>query len=111
MTAIFKQFADFCHIFNLTNLVNAKTCLSQPRQFSLDVILTNRPKSFQKTAAITTGLNYHKVISLLLDHHIRANHREISSVEIKKILMPKIFLNDLESNGNLEEQTSTCVSY
>ena len=58
-----KQFANFCCTFDLTYLIYVKTSF-KPRtsQSSLDV-LTNRPRSFQKTAPITTGLSdYHKMI-------------------------------------------------
>ena len=60
----FKQFVDFCHTFDLTNLMNVKTCFtSATSQSSLDVILTNRPRSFQKAVAITTGfIDYNKMI-------------------------------------------------
>ena len=57
----FKQFADLCHSFDL---INVKTCFkSATSQSSLDVTLTNRPRSFPKTAAITTRLSdYHKMV-------------------------------------------------
>ena len=43
----FKQFADFCHTFDWTNLINVKTCFkSATSQSSLDVVLTNTPRSF-----------------------------------------------------------------
>ena len=38
----FKQFANFCHTFDITNLINVKTCFkSATSQSSLDIILTN----------------------------------------------------------------------
>ena len=74
----FQLFADFCHTFDLTNLINVKICLkSATSQSSLNVILTNRPRSFQKTAAFTTGLS--------------DCHKMISFIEITKVLMHKIF--------------------
>ena len=62
---IFKQFADFCHTFDLTNLINVTSCFkSATYQSSLEFILTNRPRGFQKTTAITTGFSdYHKMIT------------------------------------------------
>ena len=49
----FKQLADFCHTFDLTNQENVKTCFkSATSQSFLDVFSTNRPRSFQKTVAI-----------------------------------------------------------
>ena len=53
----FKQFADFCHTFDLTNLINVKTCFkSATSQSSLDFILTNRPRSFKKQPLLPQGL-------------------------------------------------------
>ena len=51
-------------IFVIPNQVNVKTCFkSVTSQSSLDdVILTNWPRSFQKTAVISAGLSdYHKM--------------------------------------------------
>ena len=43
----FKQFAAFCHTFDLINLVSVKTCFKLAKsQSSLDVILTKRPGAF-----------------------------------------------------------------
>ena len=53
----FKQFADFCHTFDLTNLINVKTCFkSATSQSSLDFTLTNRPRSFKKQPLLPQGL-------------------------------------------------------
>ena len=78
----------------------------------MDVILANRPRSFQKTAAITTGLsNYHKMIITsfrssytreLPWNIIYRNHKNFNAQD---------FLSDLETNLKLEEQASMCVSY
>ena len=43
----FKQFADFCHTFDLIILINFKTrSESATFHFSLEAILTNTPRSF-----------------------------------------------------------------
>ena len=50
--------------FALINLVKDKTCFKNKDRTLLDVILTNRPNSFQKTATTETGLSdCHKVVS------------------------------------------------
>ena len=61
---IFKNIDDFCYTFDLANLIQAKTCFKlTTSHFSLNVILTNRPRSLQKAAIITTGFSdYHKMI-------------------------------------------------
>ena len=48
---------SFCESYNLTNLIKQPTCLKNPEKPScIDLILTNRPKSFQTTCVIETGL-------------------------------------------------------
>ena len=52
-----KEFSD---TYNLKNLVNEPTCFKNPlHPSSIDVILTNRFKSFQNTITIETGLSDH----------------------------------------------------
>ena len=49
--------------FDLTNLIKASTCFKWSNQTSIDVMLKNRPKIFQKSEVITTGLSdCHKMI-------------------------------------------------
>ena len=56
-----SYYSDLCDTFDLTNLIKANTCFKSSNQTSIDVI-TNWPRSFQKSVVITTGLSdYHKV--------------------------------------------------
>ena len=85
---------------------------SATSQSSLDVTLTNRPRSFQKTAAITTGLcDYHKmIITAFRSSYTREPPQNIIYRNCKKFNAQDI-LNDLGANLRLEEQASTCVSF
>ena len=38
-----------CETYNLKNLIKTKTCFTKNHTSSIDVILTNRPKSFHTT--------------------------------------------------------------
>ena len=78
----------------------------------MNVILTNRPRSFQKTAAITTGLNdYHKMIrTTFRSPYMREPPRNIIYRNYKNFNAQNI-LNDLETNSRLEEQASMCICY
>ena len=49
--------SDFCNTFSLKNWILGKTCFKAVSGTSVDVMLTNRPRSFQKTAIIETGLS------------------------------------------------------
>ena len=49
---------DFCDIFNLNNLVKEPTCCKNPGNPSfIDLFLTNRPRTFQCTTRIGTGIS------------------------------------------------------
>ena len=58
-----SYYSDLGDTFDLTNLIKANTCFKSSNQTSIDVLLTNRPRSFQKSGVITTGLSdCHKMI-------------------------------------------------
>ena len=54
---------SFCESYNLTSLIKQPTCFKNPEKPScIDLILTNRPKSFQTTCVIETGLfDFHRM--------------------------------------------------
>ena len=98
---------------HVSNLINFKTCFkSATSQSSLDVILTNRTRSFQNVAAITTGLSdYHKMIIPTFRSSCTREPPQNIIYRNYKNFNTQDFLNDLEINLRLEEQASTCVSY
>ena len=56
-------YSDLCDTYDLTNLIKGNTCFKSPNQTSTYVVLTNRPRNFQKSEVITTGLSdCHKMI-------------------------------------------------
>ena len=52
-----------CEIYNLKNIIREKTCFKNPNYPScIDLIIKNRPKSFQNSMVIETGLpDFHKM--------------------------------------------------
>ena len=52
-----ENLKEFCHVFGLDNLVQVKTCFTGDHSSSIDVILTNRKRNFQKTSTFETGLS------------------------------------------------------
>ena len=51
--------SSFCEIYNLKNLIKDKTCF---KPSCIDLIITNRPKSFKNYMVIETGLSdFHKM--------------------------------------------------
>ena len=57
---------DLCDTFCLTNIIKEKTCYKSISGTSIDVMLTNKPRSFQKTSVFETGISDHdKLIATL----------------------------------------------
>ena len=72
---------SFCESYNLTNLIKQPTCFKNPKKAScIDLISTNRPKSFQSTCVIETGLSdFHRTtVSVLKMHFQKLSPRIIS---------------------------------
>ena len=61
---------EFCNLFDLTNLVKTETRCTENHKSKIDLFLTNRPLSFQKTKTTETGIRpYHKLISTFFKSH------------------------------------------
>ena len=55
----------FCENYNLQNLIKQPTCYKNPsRPTSIELILTNVPRSFQSTCVIETGLSDFHLMTL-----------------------------------------------
>ena len=59
---------DFCNVYNLFSLVKEPTCFKNPDNPScIDLFLTNRPRSFQNTLTIETGISdFHKMAIMVM---------------------------------------------
>jgi len=68
-----KTLKDICDIFDLTNLIKTPTCFTKNSDPSLvDVILTNRPRSFNKPMSCDTGLSdCHHLIACVMKCKIK----------------------------------------
>ena len=66
---------ELSDVFNFTNLIKQTTCFTPTATHPslIDIILTNRPRSFQSSVAIEAGLSdHHKmVITVLKCHSVR----------------------------------------
>ena len=61
-----NHFSGLRDTFELTNLVKVKICFKIINGTLLDLILTNRPKYFQKTIVCETGLSdCHKLVTAI----------------------------------------------
>ena len=56
---------DFCDIYNLENIVIGPTCFKNPfNPSAIDLMLTNRKKSFQNSVNIESGLSDHHMMTI-----------------------------------------------
>ena len=78
--------SDFCDTFSLKNLILGKTCFKAVSGTSVDVMLTNRPRIFQKMAIIETGLSdhYKLIVSFFCTHFARLAPKESEYRNYKK---------------------------
>ena len=61
-----RHFFYLKDIYNLSNLVKSAACFKSSKGTLLDVLLTNKPKSFQKTFVCETGLSdCHKLVATI----------------------------------------------
>ena len=68
----FKHLKAFCDSFDLTNLIKVPTCFQSDNPTSIDVILTNKNRSFMHTKSILNGLSdWHSIIFTMLRKQIK----------------------------------------
>ena len=95
----FKNLQTFCDTYDLTNLVKIATCFQADTPTSLDLILTNKSKSFIKTQSVTTGLSdHHSMVTTMFRSHVT----RLSPIEIKyrsfRNFDENSFLSELQSS-------------
>ena len=89
----------FCNSYCLKSLIKQPACFKNLEKPScIDLILTNRSRSFQSTCAVETGLSdFHKMTKSVLKMHFRRlPPKRISYRDFKKIDNEK-YMNSLQS--------------
>ena len=113
--AKFKKFSKLCDAFGLENLIKSPTCFQADIPSSIDVILTNKNRSFINTKVIATGLSdHHGMISTMLRTHVK--NIEPSKIVFRsfKNFNEQSFLQDLEDcmqNRNFESEIEPFESF
>ena len=71
---------DFCESYSCKNIIKDNTCLNNPLKPScIDLIITNRPKSFQNSVTVELGLSdFHKMTLTIMKIEVR-NSRDMKS--------------------------------
>ena len=80
---------SFCESYNLTNLIKQTICFKNPKKPScINLILTNRPKSFQTRCVIETGLSdFHRLTVSILKRTFKNFHLELLATRISPIII------------------------
>ena len=67
-----KKIEAFCDTFSLKNLIKSPTCFQADIPTSLDVILTNKNKSFINSNVVITGLSdWHGMVTTMTRTHVK----------------------------------------
>ena len=95
------KIVEFCNLFDLINLIKTETCCTKNHKSTIDLFLTNRPLSFQKSRTTETGISdYHKLISTFFKSHYTRLKPKMIYYRNYKNFNEELFLKDLE-NSNL----------
>ena len=88
----------FCENYNLQNLIKQPTCYKNPsRPTSIDLILTNVPRSFQSTCVIETGLSDFHLMTLTV---MKKSYKHFSNDKFRKDLIDKLSNEELVINDD-----------
>ena len=92
--------SHFCQNYTLSNLIKTSTCYKNAENPTcIDLILTNKPRLFLKSAVIETGLSdFHKMTLVIMKTHFAK--QKPSMVKYRDY---KTFSNDLFGNSLLKE--------
>ena len=94
-----------CSLFNLQHLLKKETCITKTHKSTIDLILTNKPLSFQSISVIENGLSdHHKLIATFVKSHFTRLNPKTVYYKNFKIFGENFFLNNLKET-NIEFPT------
>ena len=92
-----NNLSDFCDLFHLTSIVKSDTCFTKTHTSLIDLILTNKPSSFNTTLVTETGLSdYHKMITTFFKLHFSRLRPKVITYRNYKKFPEEKFLNDMK---------------
>ena len=92
-----SQLNNFCDIFDLANMINEKTCFSKNHSSRIDLILSNKPSSFQLSHATETGLSdCQKLITTCMRATISRLKPNVINYHNYKKFNERNFLSDIQ---------------
>ena len=93
----------FCSSDNLKNLINEPTCFKNMDNPScIDLALTNKSRSFQKSSVIETGLSdFHRLTMTIMNTNFQKQTSKILSYRNYKNFENECFKNELLHKLNM----------
>ena len=108
----YTKLISFCDVFGLSNLVKDKTCFTKNHRSSIDVMLTNKPRCFQKTSVSETNLSdFHGLVLTLMKMHIPRLKPKIVKYRSYKKFDPEKFLQDVKNTDFKADSNVGDLSY
>ena len=99
-------------LVNLTNLIKIETCFPKSHKSHINLFLTSKPLSFQKTHQTERDLSdYHKLISTFLKKTIETLRPKYILTGITKSFDENVFLNDPQKLDIKQDEVSSESSY
>ena len=91
---------DFCEIYSCKNLIKDKTCFKNPLKSScIDLIITNRPKSFQNSVTVESGLSdFHKMTLTVMKVFYKKQKPNIVTYRNYKHFSNEAFMLDVKNS-------------
>ena len=91
---------DFCEIYSCKNLIKDNTCFKNPSKPScIDLIITNRPKSFQNSVTVETGLSdFHKMTLTVMKVFYKKQKTNIVTYRNYKHFSNEAFMFDVKNS-------------
>ena len=88
----------FCNTLNLTNLVKSDTCFTNNHKSTIDLFLTNKPRSYQFTSVTETGLtDYHRLITTFMKSYFSRLKPKIIHYRNFKRFDEQKFIDDVKN--------------
>ena len=91
-----RAFLDFCTTFNITQLINSLTRITESSQSLIDVIMTTNKEIVTSSGVLTSSISDHNLIYLLLDLKVPRARPFYVSIRSYKKYNPTKFLEDLQ---------------
>ena len=116
-----NNLSDFCDLFHLTHIVKSDTCFTKTHTSLIDLILTNKPLSSNKTLVTETGVSdYHEMITTIFKLHFSRlrpkvityrNHKKFHEKKFLNYLKEtNIIMNEKDPNQNYQPLTKTFLT-